>query len=247
MSSDECNFRERQEIYDNTYTYRRNLHLRLKYGWMYNLSKYREILIKKVLCDFGVNKKTTILDIGCGGSVFGSIFEPEKCPYITAFDISSKTIEEAKRINPHINYLIGDAQNPKLNSKFDFIHAGEIIEHLSDPKVALKKWCTLLKNDAYMIISTPNSLISRRTKEHISLLSIKQMKEYFKENNLKLIKVVGIDLFIPFFGSESIGERFLMKLPSVSNKYYDIEMKLPYYLPYLARDVMYVTRKVVLE
>lgn len=68
----------------------------------------------------------------------GRNFKPEECPKITAFDISRKTIEEAKKMNPHINYLVDDAQNPKIEGKFDFIHAGEIIEHLPDPKEALK-------------------------------------------------------------------------------------------------------------
>lgn len=98
-----------------------------------------------------------------------------------------------------------------------------------------------------MIISTPNPTFSKRTEEHISLLSIKQMKEYFREFNLKLVKIIGIDLFIPFFGSECMGERFLIKFPKISDKFYEIEMRLPYHFPFLARDVMYVVRKEVGE
>jgi SAM-dependent methyltransferase len=52
---------------------------------------------------------------------------------------------------------------PFPNASFDYIHAGEIIEHLFSPDLLLKEIARLLKPSGYAVISTPN-LASWRNK-----------------------------------------------------------------------------------
>lgn len=217
-------------------------HYKLKqdwHGWPGNFHRYRLRKNKEILKNL-VNKNTTILEVGCMESFLGEIFTKEECPKITAFDIAKINIKKGKKKYPYIKFLIDDAQNPKIKGKFDIVFAAEIIEHLENPEKAVKNWIKLLKKGGYLIISTPNSLFSRKSEEHISLVSISKMKKIFKDVNLKLIKIKGIDLFIPFLGRLS---KYLKKIPKLSDFIYSTTMRLPNNLPILARDIIYVTKK----
>jgi SAM-dependent methyltransferase len=39
---------------------------------------------------------------------------------------------------------------------FDYIHASQCLEHMHDPKAALKSWLNVLKKDGYAVISIPS-------------------------------------------------------------------------------------------
>jgi len=215
------------------------------HGWAGNFHRRRI----KVLRDIFVNtlkcqRKTQILDIGSNVSMFGEIFEPEECPEITALDISTVVIEKAKKVNPHIKFITDDAQNPSLMGKWDILFAGEIIEHLSHSQKALSNWSNLLKQGGYLVISTPNRLFCRKTEEHISLLAISEMRRMLGQLDFKIVEIIGIDIFIPFF------DRFLHKLAKylpkvspVSDRIFQIKMKSTFRLPWLARNVIYIAKK----
>lgn len=215
------------------------------HGWAGNFHRYRIKLLKNTFVNtLRCQRSTQILDIGSGPSLFGEIFKPEECPQVTAIDISTVVIQRAKKIYPHINYLVDDAQDPRLQGKWDVLHAGEIIEHLPHPKEALLKWNNLLKHGGWLVISTPNRYFCRKTEEHISLLTISEMKKMISQLDFKIIEMIGIDIFIPFL------DRFLHKLAKylpkispVSDRIFQIKMKSTFRLPWLARDIIYVARK----
>ena len=215
------------------------------HGWAGNFHRYRIKLLKNIFINtLKCQKKTMILDIGSNISMFGEIFQPEECPIITAFDISTIVIEKAKKIYPHINYFIDDAQSPSISGKWDILFAGEIIEHLPHPKEALLKWNNLVKQGGYLVISTPNRHFSRKTEEHISLLTINEMKKMLRQLNFRIIEIIGIDIFIPFM------DRFLHKLAKylpnisgISDRIFQIKMRSTFRLPWLARDIVYIARK----
>lgn len=215
------------------------------HGWAGNFHRYRIQLLRDIFIDtLKCQKNTQILDIGSNISMFGEIFRPDECPKITALDISTVVIEKAKKINPHINFIVDNAQNPSIAGKWDVLFAGDIIEHLPHPKEALLKWNDLVKQGGWMVISTPNRRFSRKTEEHISLLTINEMKKMISQLDFKIIEMVGIDIFIPFL------DRFLHKLAKylskvspVSDRIFQIKMKSTFRLPWLARNVVYIARK----
>jgi 2-polyprenyl-3-methyl-5-hydroxy-6-metoxy-1,4-benzoquinol methylase len=215
------------------------------HGWAGNLHRYKVKLLRDIFINtLKCQKNTQILDIGSGISPFREIFKPEECPQITAFDISTILIQKAKKICPHITSLVDDAQNPSLTGKWDILFAGEIIEHLPRPWEALLKWNDLIKQGGYLVISTPNRHFSRKTKEHISLLTISEMKKMLGQLNFKILEIIGVDIFIPFL------DRFLHKLTkylpkisSVSDRIFQIKIRATFRLPWLARDIVYITKK----
>lgn len=216
-----------------------------QHGWAGNSHRYRIKLLKDIFINtLKCEKETEILDIGSNISLFGQIFKPEECPKITAFDVSSTVIQKAKKIHPHIKYIVDDAQNPSLKGKWNILFAGEIIEHLAYPKEALLKWNDLLKQGGCLVLSTPNRYFSRPNQEHISLLTTKQVKKMLKELNFEIIQIIGIDIFNPpldYFLNKMV--KHIPKISPVCDKIFQIKMRLTFKLSWLAHDIIYVARK----
>lgn len=164
-----------------------------------------------------------ILDIGCsnGDLVFNlsNIF-PEY--YFLGVDINPHLINYANeraifRKESRIKFIVGDATNLDFDDKsFDIIISTETLEHLSDPKGAIKEMYRLLRDEGVAIISVPNGknlfecalvktlkkLISDTTVfkpkneelqkhngftlEHVSLFVRKEWMRLFKEQSLKI-------------------------------------------------------------
>ena len=215
------------------------------HGWAGNFHRYRIKILRNIFINtLRCQKNTQILDIGSSISIFQQVFRPEECPQITALDISTLLIEKAKKICPHIKSLVDDAQNPSIAGKWDILFAGDIIEHLPRPWEALLKWNDLIKPRGYLVLSTPNRLFSRKTKEHISLLTINEIKKMLWQLDFRMVEMIGIDVFVPFL------DRFLHKLTkylpkvsAISDRIFQIKMRSTFRLPWMARNVVYIARK----
>ena len=107
-------------------------------------------------------KKIHILDIGCGG---GLLSEP-MCRLganVVGIDASKKNIEvakfHAKKNNLKINYTCSSPEVFKSNKKFDVVLNMEIIEHVEDVNLFIKKSSQLLKKNGLMFIATLNKTL----------------------------------------------------------------------------------------
>ena len=104
----------------------------------------------------------SILDIGCGG---GLLSEPmfRLGAKVTGIDASEKNIKIAKfhskKQNLKINYLCTSPDNMKGNEKFDVILNMEIVEHVDNLELFLKKSSSHLKKNGIMFIATLNKTL----------------------------------------------------------------------------------------
>ena len=123
---------------------------------------------KEVISHFGIKsnfqpfRKIELLDIGCGG---GLLSEP-MCRLgakVTGIDASKKNIEvasyHAKKNNLKINYLCSSPEKISLKKKFDVILNMEILEHVDDLNIFLKKSSLLLKKNGLMFVATLNKTL----------------------------------------------------------------------------------------
>lgn len=108
--------------------------------------------IKEIISLIPINKD--ILDIGCAQNP--EIYEAlaKKNTKIIGIDIDKKKTQKMQD-KGHRVYLM-NAENIKLNHKFDYIVAGEIIEHLSNPGLFIESARKHLKDRGKIIITTPN-------------------------------------------------------------------------------------------
>lgn len=112
-------------------------------------------LIKEV-----INKKPKypqkLLSIACSSGIIEEEIKKRLGINIFGIDAAEKSLKIARRRG--IITKCGDVSNalPFENNYFDFIFAGEIIEHIFDTQSFLKEIYRILKPDGYLILTTPN-------------------------------------------------------------------------------------------
>ena len=158
-------------------------------------------------------KNIELLDIGCGG---GLLSEP-MCRLgakVTAIDASQKNISvasfHAKKNDLRINYLCSSPENISLKKKFDVILNMEVVEHVEDLDLFLKKSSLLLKKNGLMFIATINKTLKSYifaivgaeyilkwlpigTHEWNKFVKPEELIEIGKKNNLKLAEINGVN------------------------------------------------------
>jgi len=177
---------------------------------------------KKIMSHFNIKSKFSplknieLLDIGCGG---GLLSEP-MCRLgakVTAIDASQKNINVAslhsKKNKLKINYLCASPENISLKKKFDVVLNMEIVEHVEDLNLFLKKSSSLLKKDGLMFVATINKTLKSYifaiigaeyilrwlpigTHEWNKFVKPEELIELGKANNLKIEEINGVNLDI---------------------------------------------------
>jgi len=103
------------------------------------------------------DKKGTLLDVGCGDGLISVLLSQELS--VTGIDIDELAIWLAKKklkrvqemIDVKVKFMVKDVF--KINTKFDYLLASEVIEHLPNPDKFLKKIKSLFREGA--LITTP--------------------------------------------------------------------------------------------
>lgn len=102
-------------------------------------------------------KGKKVLDLGCG-SGYGSYYLSLHASSVLGIDKDLEAIEWAKKCfhHPNLEFLVGDALNLQLASKFDVIVCVEVLEHLEeeDQTKLIERIHSLCSEKAY--ITTPN-------------------------------------------------------------------------------------------
>ena len=136
------------------------------------LHKFNPIRIKyikdNIIQHFNIKSKNmplkniNILDIGCGG---GLISVPMKIlgANVVGIDASLKNINIAKthskKNNLKIKYICSSPEKLKINKKFDVLLMLEIVEHVDDINLFVKKSSKFLKKNGLMFIATLNKTL----------------------------------------------------------------------------------------
>lgn len=96
------------------------------------------------------------LELGCFDSPLPNIIK-ERFPdsYVTALDFSPKVIETFKPKYPQINYIQASVPPIPFIETFDYIVAGEFIEHMEDPEEFIRECQRALTPGGWLALSTP--------------------------------------------------------------------------------------------
>lgn len=147
--------RHGQQVFDKQY-----------YGFFFRKYSYKEMLpyywfflgwirfLDKFLpLKNGGGKKA--LEIGCGIGAFAKILN-ERGFKVLATDISPYIIKRAKKILPNIDFQVLDIEKAtRVNNKFDYIFAFEVLEHLKNPVKVLGNIKKMLNRNGVLVFSTP--------------------------------------------------------------------------------------------
>jgi ubiquinone/menaquinone biosynthesis C-methylase UbiE len=100
--------------------------------------------------------------------------------------------------SPDVVHNLNIFPYPFSNNQFDYVVAGEIIEHLENPKAFLDEVYRILKKDGYLILTTPNGcgvheLLENRKKSDVTTKYGHTF--YFNDISLcRLLNYTGFDL-----------------------------------------------------
>lgn len=152
-------------------------------------------------------KATRVFDLGCGnGSVAEAVvkagFE------VTGCDPSQSGIEAARQSRPHLNLFEGSAYEDLLSrfGSFPLIYSLEVIEHVYDPRLVVKRAYAMLEPGGRLVLSTPyhgyfkNLMLALTGKMdshftalwdhgHIKFWSVKTIGALLQEAGFKILKI----------------------------------------------------------
>lgn len=96
------------------------------------------------------------LEVGCLNSVW-TVLLAEHNQNVYAIDFADKIIDYLSERFPKVHYSCMDFRNGfSFNDEsFDYITAGEVIEHTEDPKKFIDECLRILKPNGWLAISTP--------------------------------------------------------------------------------------------
>lgn len=139
---------------------------------------------------------SNLLDIGCGNGYF--LDEARKIGWDTkGIDYSDNTVNYA--VNTlKLNVIKADLFKYTNKKKFNLITLNQVIEHLVDATKLISKCYSLLDNNGYIYIATPNmdSALSVIFKEnynylippiHLTYFNIKSIKKLLEMNGFRII------------------------------------------------------------
>lgn len=110
------------------------------------------------------NQNAALLDIGCAdGTTLSQVKNLFPKLKLTGLDKYGDAVKYAKRINPGITFIEGDAHMlPFKKNVFDFVMAVETLEHLHNPDQALSEVHRVLKKGGtFIIVQDTDSLLFR--------------------------------------------------------------------------------------
>ena len=188
------------------------------------LHRIRHLRIKYIKEQLQNNKieKISFLDIGCGG---GLTCEPiaKLGGKITGIDFVKNNIDiaklHAKKNNLKINYICKDIEKSKLSKKFDVIIMYEVLEHLNNWPLFIKKIKSNLNKNGFIILSTINrnfkskyfainiaenllKWIPKGTHDYNKFIKPSEIKEVFEKEGFEIKNFKGL-VFNPFLNKWS--------------------------------------------
>ena len=165
-----------------------------EYSFNWNLEKISK---KKEYESFkriiGENIGGRLLDIGCASGEFVELskesFDSE------GVEINKRTAETGKKKGLKIN--IGTVYSINGKQKYDVITMFQVIEHLTNPKITIKKVNDLLKSGGYLYIETPNmggASFKFLRERHTHISNFGHVCLFNKNSLVKLIESSGFKL-----------------------------------------------------
>ncbi len=144
----------------------------------------------------------SIFDIGAATGYFLDLAKDEGL-VVSGVEISDYATNIA--INKGIDVKRGTIENVKIKkSAFDVVTMWDVIEHMKDPRIGLKKVNEVLKSNGLIAISTPDSgsmfskIMSRKwhsfvPPEHLYYFNKKSLSILLKENGFEILKIKTIN------------------------------------------------------
>ena len=165
-----------------------------------------------------------VLDAGC---YIGDVCAKVKSLGFEAYGIDAFTenIKKAKKLHPNINFKVGELGQklPYPDNFFDFIWAGDVIEHVYDTIVLFAEFNRILKPGGYLIASTPMHNVPKM----IAITLFDLHKHFHPEHkHVRFYTIKNFRKLLNKYGFAVEKENYLGRLPIIANNMLFISKKV---------------------
>lgn len=94
-----------------------------------------------------------VLELGCS---LGNLLVAVRPREGIGVDLSQRTVEEARRRHPDIQFVVGDAHTAPVKGEFDYVILQDLVGHLEDVLAALKSLRAAIGEDTRIVLSYYN-------------------------------------------------------------------------------------------
>lgn len=162
---------------------------------------------KYLLRNISPQKTDYILEIGCGPGKWTEIIS-KKCKKMTAVDISSNMLKQARKRckSNNITFIHGNIEKIKISKNFEKIFAVRSIEYMKNKHKLIKKlYGMLAKNGRLVIITKSRPCMWDITKKVDGFwqekISYRNLEKICKEVGFKKVKVMPVIIRLPVFAN----------------------------------------------
>jgi len=162
-------------------------------------TRYREHVDFFVKQFDGIDKNSTIIDVGCGDGVLSSCLK-KRGFNICGCDSDSTAIKLARTKDSEVTFACKSCYD--IKSVYDYMVISEVLEHLSDPISALHTIYSHTKK--FAIISTPNKSGSRWGKYDVNKWTARSLSYLFKRYryHFEILKKERKTIYVKMYGFE---------------------------------------------
>jgi len=202
--------------------------------------------IRKLL---GPRPDAGFLDVGVGYGVFLHMLEKHGYRRIAGMDPFPKSLEIARQHTSADLKLgrIEDERWPFRPGEFDVISSFDVVEHLHEPAVFLRRCREYLAPDGLVVLSTPNRSVfyemrripligyPDRNPTHINV----HRPRYW----LRLAREEGYEVVAKWYGEVMAHIRYLPQFVEVVSNYLDVDLEKAWFLRGLQQSLCLVLRR----
>lgn len=150
-----------------------------------------------------IPQSSRVLDAGCGRSLFTEI-RPHWPFMLVAADVEHELLRARRAKFRNVQWVVGQAAPlPFRSDSFHALFAGELIEHLLDPRKGVAEFRRVLQPQGVLVLTTPNrrrlaNVVDGSDRpyspDHLSELSYDEVHAMLAEEGFDVLEATGVHL-----------------------------------------------------